>query len=215
MAPLVRSLMDQKQKRARLNLGEQAKVTRQRRRGADVNHLMHLFKVSCRTIFNIKKKSKATINNATDSTTSLTAKTKCAPLSPHIAKLLYEFVTIFRVHRLPTTCSVIQQRAFLLLEALSRTKSITDSEREKLQRFTASKSWILNFVKRLDLRTVSLNREAERANALAVAHDMIALQSNLKNSDVSFIFNVDETGRLYKVLPRQTYIVKHEERGFV
>lgn len=129
----------------------------------------------------------------------MTAGMKCAPLFPHIEKRLYECVTIFticRVQGLPVTCSVIQQLALLFRETPPRTESLTDGEREKLRKFTASKGWIMNFVKGFNLWTVHLRGEANGVDSLAVAHNMIVLRRKLEDYDLSCIFNVDETGLL-------------------
>lgn len=56
------------------------------------------------------------------------------------------------------------------------------------------------------------NGEEDSADVLAVADDMIARHKKPEVYDAFCTFNVDETGLFFKVLQRQTYICKYEDR---
>ena len=168
-------------KRVSLTLGEQAEVARQLRLGTDAGHVMSTLKVSRRTVFNIKNNADKILKLPTASTTPLSSKSSRPPLFPMTERKLYDFVIVCRAHKMPVTCSVLQQRALLLRESALESSDITASMREKLQKFTASKGWFSNFVKRYDLRTVSLSGEADSVDAAVVAADMVALRKRLED----------------------------------
>lgn len=86
-----------------------------------------------------------------------------------------------------------------------------EDERKRLDNFSASRVWALNFVNRRSLRSVLLHREAGSASTSNVAVGINKLRHFLREYDVSFIFNVDEKGLFYKLLTRRNYISRSED----
>lgn len=69
-----------------------------------------------------------------------------------------------------------------------------------------SKGWVNNFSKRHALRTIYLAGEAGSVHVDTVVADMVELRKELAEYKPSCIFNIDETGLFYNILPNQTYI---------
>ena len=67
-------------------------------------------------------------------------------------------------------------------------------------------------MKRHALRSVTLHGEAGQVQASAVAKDIGILRSHLSDYDAEHIYNIDETGLFFKLLPRRTYISASEDR---
>lgn len=86
---------------------------------------------------------------------------------------------------------------------------------KRLEDFTASKGFLVSFVKRHAFRNVKLSCGASSVNAATIAQDMINLCKPLEQYKLSCTLNMDETGLFNKLFPRQTYICKHENRQSV
>ena len=81
--------------------------------------------------------------------------------------------------------------------------------------FKASKSWLHRFLKRYVLRHVNLHGEAGDVNREAVAEKAAEIHEQLKEFDVEFIFNMDETGLFFHCFPRGTYVTREEDAAGV
>ena len=85
-------------------------------------------------------------------------------------------------------------------------------EQAALERFTASRVWVQNCVKRHALRSVALHGEAGQVQAGEVSKDIGILRSHLCDYDADCIYNIDETGLFYKPLPRRTHVSIWQDR---
>lgn len=79
-----------------------------------------------------------------------------------------------------------------------------------MESFAASQGWITNFVRRHGIRSVSLHGEGGSVNAMGVSEGMRKLREKLIDYDVDCIFNMDETGLFFKLLPSRSYITSAE-----
>lgn len=107
---------------------------------------------------------------------------------------------------------VLQQCALLLQESMLTQSTLSETDRKRPIKFSASKGWIIGFVKRFEFQTVRLSGEDGSVDAPSIAKGMIALRKQLEEYDILCIFNVDETDLFYKLLLRQTHICQHEDR---
>lgn len=203
-----------KKRRTRLSLGEQAEAVRRLRKGDSAWQVMRVYGIGRRTVTKLRKNGDDIIRRAELGTNSLSSKSSKSALYPSIETKLYEFVTFCRASKLPVTCATLQQKAVMIRDALLQNCS-DQIEAEKLSSFTASKGWAVAFVNRHALRSVSLSGEGGSASALEVATDMTKLREALTKYDAKCIFNVDETGLFFKLLPRRTYICAYENRKSV
>lgn len=80
----------------------------------------------------------------------------------------------------------------------------------KLEDFAASKGWLVSLAKCNALQIVTLSGESGSVKAASVAQHMISFCKRLEQYELSWIFNMNETGLFYNPLPRQTNIRKHE-----
>lgn len=103
----------------------------------------------------------------------------------------------------------------MLRETMLNDTTTCEEDRSRLTTFAASVGWVDKFVRRHALRSVSMHGEAASANAAKVAQNMVTLRQALKEFDLDCIFNMDETGLFYKLLPRRTYICDFEDRKSV
>lgn len=106
------------------------------------------------------------------------------------------------------TQSFFSQRALFVLERLLKIE-LPENTTRSIESFTASKGWVTKFVKRNLLRSVALHGEAAGASAQDAVQGMKNMRSKLREYDLECLFNVDETGLFFNLLPRRTYICEH------
>ena len=83
---------------------------------------------------------------------------------------------------------------------------------EKLSALKAGETWMKDFVKRNGLNSKVLHGEAGSVNHERIAEDMKAIREECRNDRKENIFNVDETGIQYKIVPQRTYLSCKEDR---
>lgn len=71
--------------------------------------------------------------------------------------------------------------------------------------------WANNFVLRNGLRSTTLHGEAGSVDPEAIEEGMAAIREMCKEYKVENVFNIDETGIFYKLLPNRTYLSKGEK----
>jgi len=84
-----------------------------------------------------------------------------------------------------------------------------------LEVFQASKTWALAFTKLHALRSAALHGEAADVDARKVAAGIAEVKQRLQDFTADCIYNVDETGLFYKLLPRRPYTTATEARRTV
>ncbi|CAB1098723.1 unnamed protein product [Ectocarpus sp. CCAP 1310/34] len=81
--------------------------------------------------------------------------------------------------------------------------------RERLEDVKAGERWAKNFVKRNKIQSVGLHGEVDKE---AIKEDMEEIRALREKYPARFIFNVDETGLQWKLMPRRTYLSTSEDR---
>jgi len=100
----------------------------------------------------------------------------------------------------PLSLAILRQKALQVAEHLG----ITD--------FAASNGFIQRWASRHGLEDVALHGSGASANVEEGAARMAAIRQQLKGVDVDPIYNVDETGLLYRVLPSRSYVPSEDRR---
>ena len=117
-----------------------------------------------------------------------------------------------REAKISVTREVIRSFGRSAKATLLATASTSAAVREKLEDFMAGDKWAKNFVKRNGLRSQRLYGEAGSVNPELIKKDI----DEIKALCATFrIFNVDETGIQWKVVPRRTYLTNSENRKTV
>lgn len=122
---------------------------------------------------------------------------------------------VVRTHGLRSFLS-IKLRSLMMFEQETRaslaTKAASNEERAKLEKFTASRRWTPNFVERNNMRSVSLHGEVGSIDDGAIATGMEEVRKSCKKNGSECIFNANETGVFFRVLPKRSYLVAGENR---
>jgi hypothetical protein len=90
--------------------------------------------------------------------------------------------------------------------AIIRSKALDLNSVYKHPTFTASTGWFSRFCSRFDLRRVRLRGEAGDLDLSSYREELISIRTRLSDYHPDNIFNMDETGLMYRALPASLYI---------
>lgn len=113
---------------------------------------------------------------------------------------------------MPVTQDVIQSFGRKAKDVLIASTDLSEKQRNNMEEFTASQKWVKNFVRRNGLKSKTLHGEAGSVNPEEIEAGMQAVRDACKSYEIGNIFNVDETGLFFKLLPKRTYLASSENR---
>ena len=82
------------------------------------------------------------------------------------------------------------------------------AEKMKISEFKASNGWFERLLKRNDINLKTISGESSAVDEEVVENWKTNLKQHMKVFDFRDIFNFDETGVFYKLLPNKSYILK-------
>ena len=201
-------------KRTRLSIQEKLEVADAIASGRSYAELERKYGVKKRTLTRIKKEAPTIRKKSTKNALSAQLKSVCDLRFPEIDGTVLAFVTFCRKVKKPVTLAALSARALLARDKLV-SKCTCEEEKARLKSFTASKKWCISFTKRHALRSVAMHGEAGSASPIEVAKEIAELREKLLHYPVQNIYNVDETGLFYKLIPRRTYVLESEGKKSV
>lgn len=113
---------------------------------------------------------------------------------------------------LPVTRATIMSFGAAAKIQLSEATSTSAADKKKLTSFAASEKWAKNFVSRHGMIHTRLHGEAGSVDDEAIEEGMAKIRDETKKYDLNNIFNVDETGIFFRLLPNRTFLSKGENR---
>ena len=114
--------------------------------------------------------------------------------------------------RIPVTGATIEAYGVAAKSKLVAAASTTAAEKGRLEAFNVSGKWVRNLVLRNELVSKVLHGEAGSVDADATAEGLRKVREACQEYELANIFNVDETGIFYKLLPNRTYLSQAENR---
>ncbi|CAN0128338.1 unnamed protein product, partial [Heterosigma akashiwo] len=126
---------------------------------------------------------------------------KAQPLKyPRVDAETYEWATALREAGYPLSGEMIQMRA----ESLAEKYGYED--------FKHSNGWLDRFLKRHNMRSANLHGEGGDVDEKKHAEAIGKLKEELADYDPDDIYNMDETGLFFKLLPKKTYLLASEDK---
>lgn len=127
---------------------------------------------------------------------------------------IMNFIRLARIQKMPITGQVIQAAARRECDKLLQSTEISLPTKELavLETFKASRNWCGSFVKRNGMRSIRLHGEAGSVDPVAIEARMAELRTELRPYRPANIFNCDETGLFFKLLPKRTYLERGESK---
>ena len=140
---------------------------------------------------------------------------------PKLSEMLCNFIETVEKNPLiniPVTIKSLQQQALKYKKILLADGSnVTKEEKKHLKNFKASVNWAKKWARhRGALVNTLLHGEAGGVNDDAIAEKLVEITQIMTEYDADNIFNVDETGLFYHLLPRRSYVKinnKKDKRG--
>ena len=135
---------------------------------------------------------------------------------PSLDKVLREWTTKFLdQHKISLNLSLIRRKALSIKNQLLNDNSLDLSHKEKteLRRFNASRKWSIHWTQAFGLVSKRLHGEAGSVNVEALRGEIEELKAYMGGFDDDHIYNMDETGLFYRLLPKTSYVAKENSKG--
>ena len=129
---------------------------------------------------------------------------------PKVEGKLYEWIEIARVWKLPLTKNLIQTKALENYRKLQEEMpdNINDSKKNA---FKASDGWFDGFKNRYKLHSNKLSGESASSEVGKYGEELKQIGEEILKFDPDDVYNMDETGLFYKMLPDRTYCLESEK----
>lgn len=129
-----------------------------------------------------------------------------------IERLVEKYIEDARHVKLPVTGDTIKAFGLKAKGVIQASADTTPALRTHTEGFTAGDKWHRNFVTRHGMKSVTRHGEGGSVNEQAAAEGMQKVRAACRDYELENIFNVDETGLQYKILPKRTYLASLENR---
>lgn len=184
-----------------LSLSEKAKILEEHGKGMSVTTLSKKYGIAKSTVCSFKNKQEKIINKVSN---TLKPSKKCTLKSsenPELERLLYSWFLTQRENNLPVSGHILKHKALALSKSLN------------ISGFTASEGWLQRFKCRHGIRFLKITGEKLSSNPELVdpfkEKFMHVMQEHDLNSNQ--IYNADETGLYWQLLPDKTYVSINEK----
>ncbi|CAN0500057.1 unnamed protein product, partial [Ectocarpus sp. 12 AP-2014] len=200
------------QPRTRLNFGQKLEVLKLLDKKVAHSEIARRFSCGTTAIGTIKKNRATLLADEAASSRSASSKSSKGGDFPKVDKAVLEFVEEARKARLPVTRATIMSFGVTIKKKFLAAGSTTDGEKKRLGGFTASDRWAKNFIARNGMASTVLHGEAGSVDDAAIAEGVEKIREACKDYKLDNIFNVDETGIFFRLLPNRTYLANWENR---
>lgn len=121
-------------------------------------------------------------------------------------------ISAARRAKMPVTGALIQRAALRAKDDILKQGDLQPKVHQAVSIFQASNKWLFAFLHRNGIKCKSLHGEAGSVDHDKIRKDIDSLRKNLSEFDEDCIFNVDETGLFFRLLPKKTYLCPTENR---
>lgn len=188
-----------------MTLYEKSKIIEEHKHGMGVTALAKKYQVAKSTICAIKKKEKQILGIVNQSLrpNKIQKRTLRNAENPKLERLLYKWFVKQRELNLPVTGDMIKHKALDLHKKLNLGS----------EKFNASDGWLQKFKWRHGVRLLKITGEKLSSQPELVNPFTIELSETIKKFDLTEhqIYNADETGLYWKLLPDKTYVALSEK----
>ncbi|CAF3728391.1 unnamed protein product [Rotaria socialis] len=185
-----------------LTLEQKINLIKQNEGGSSYRGLCDKFKVSIGAVSNVIKRKSEYLN---DYETNLNKKIKrktCSDFSQSINQLVYEWFTAQRAKRIPVSGPLLQAYARKAAQELGDESG-----------FKASNGWLERFRVRYNVHFRMISGEGASVDQDTVSDWRARLSTILEQYNPVDIYNCDETGLYYKLMPDRSLVINKEEEG--
>ncbi|KAG5885583.1 hypothetical protein JTB14_003781 [Gonioctena quinquepunctata] len=191
--------MASKRKRVVLSLADKLKIIEQLDKGVTGKKLSEIYGVGKATISDIKN-SKSTLLNFVsvleNEDGSSSRKTMKTATNKNLEDAVFKWFLQQRSMGNPISGPILCEKAKILAEKLGYSS------------FKASNGWLRNFKFRHGVRELDLAGEKLSADSAAAENFIEKFKTASESYDPEFVYNADETGLVWKALPKPLWLLK-------
>lgn len=185
-----------KSKRHQLTLFEKKEIINAANKNSSQSELAKRFGVARTTIIGIIKSKEAVINAIENGADPKRNKIKQSKYEDH-DKAMFSWFCQIRSHNLPVSGQLLQQKAKEIAVEMN------------LVEFCASNGWLRNFLRRHSIILKTNQGEAGDINITELREwQQQTLQETIQQYSPEDVFNVDEAGLFWRLLPNKTFAFK-------
>lgn len=137
------------------------------------------------------------------------------PQVPEVDIRVKQLISLARHAKLPVTRSTLLTMAHRARNELLERSDISDSRKDKLRVLTFGEKWVRNYVRRESLHSIVLHGEAGSVDEARLAAKIVELKLKIEDFSLENIYNMDETGFFFRLMPKRSYISQGENRSTV
>ena len=188
--------------------------------GVSIMVVARQFKVSRHTIWRAIKQKDEVEQELQERKIKPTIKRRKSCHFPEIEEKLINFICALRAIKFPVTKQVIVQEAKRIANKMGgnpsdkgdlETKSHEENKNSiKKVEFTGSDGWFNNFKRRYELNSKKLSGEAESSKFNQYKEELNKIGLSIMDFSVHNVYNMDEAGLFYKMLPSVSYCLPSE-----
>ncbi|XP_018099221.1 tigger transposable element-derived protein 1-like [Xenopus laevis] len=204
---------DRVKKRKTITMGNKVEIIKRSERGETSSSIGRAFGYSPSTIATILKDKDRIMDhvkgNAPMNATIITKHR--SGLISKMERLLIIWIEDQTQRNMPISLCLVQEKALSLFRYLKAARTVNAGDCN--EEFVASRGWFSRFKERANLHNIKVQGEAASASVHA-ASDYSKILEDIINEGGYLpeqIFNVDETGLFWKIMPERTYISKDEK----
>lgn len=192
-------------KQTRLSLEQKVEILGKLDKGVKANRLAIEYKVSESAISQIKKKKAEIFSAVSDSFDHVQKKTLHKADFPEVENKLYEWFLKQRERNCPVN------RLILKVKAIEIFKMMFPNRDEK--EFVASDGWLSKFKRRHGIRFLAVCGEILSSDTSSITPFVHRFRSKVTEMGLTNeqIYNADESGLYYRLLPDKTYVAATEK----
>lgn len=186
-----------------LTLSAKGEIIKQLNDGRSVSSLSREYGVAKSTICGIRKKQQKILKALSNTYVGISKRRRMKrPENPKMETALYRWFLRQRSKNLPISGAMLKEKAKQLHETF-----------EENTTFAGSQGWLQNFKKRYGIRHLKISGEKLSSNAVAVDPFKKILKQKIDELGISRdqIYNADETGLFWKLLPDKTFVASDEK----
>lgn len=194
-----------KPKQVRLELKDKAIILKKLEEGIQAKRLASEFNVTPSAISQIKRQKAAILAAITNSCDGITKKTLHKSEYPELEEKLFQWFLQQRERHCPMNSPILKAKAKVLFKEVYPDKS-EDS-------FNASEGWFSRFKRRFGIRYLKICGEILSSDVSAVRSFINRFRhkiNEMKLTDMQ-IYNADESGLNYRMLPDKTFLAANEK----
>ena len=183
-----------------LNLEQKINLIKDNENGMSFRQLKDKFHVSVGSISNILKRKNEYMDDYECNKNKKMKRKSTINITQEISEKTYEWFVLQRSKRIPISGPILQEFALKVANELGDTGG-----------FKASNGWLDRFKSRYNIQFKVISGEAASVNSETIEDWTSRLPVILANYDPDDVYNCDETGLFFKLLPDRTFVIKKEE----